>query len=66
MCTERDDARSALKERSLIDQAKAILIDKQGLSEAAAHAKLRKVAMDKGLKLAEVAQRTIDMADLLS
>jgi len=64
--TERDDARSALKERSLIDRAKAILIDKQGLSEAAAHAKLRKVAMDKGLKLAEVAQRTIDMADLLS
>jgi response regulator NasT len=64
--TERDDARSALKERGLIDRAKAILIDKQGLSEAAAHAKLRKVAMDKGLKLAEVAQRTIDMADLLS
>jgi response regulator NasT len=64
--SERDDARSALKERGLIDRAKAILIDKQGLSEAAAHAKLRKVAMDKGLKLAEVAQRTIDMADLLS
>jgi len=64
--TERDDARSALKQRGLIDRAKAILIDKQGLSEAAAHAKLRKVAMDKGLKLAEVAQRTIDMADLLS
>jgi len=63
---ERDDARSALKERTVVDRAKAILMNKQGLSEAAAHAKLRKVAMDKGLKLAEVAQRTIDMADLLA
>ena len=41
-------------------------MDKQGLSEAQAHAKLRKVAMDKGIKLTEVAQRTIDMADLLA
>jgi len=64
--TERDHARSALKERGLIDRAKAILMDKQGLSEAQAHAQLRKVAMDKGIKLTEVAQRTIDMADLLA
>ena len=63
---ERDHACSALKERTVVDRAKAILMSKQGLSEAAAHAKLRKVAMDKGLKLAEVAQRTIDMADLLA
>ena len=36
-----------------------------GLSEQAAYEKLRKAAMDKGLKLAEVAQRMLDMADLL-
>jgi response regulator NasT len=41
-------------------------MERQGLSEKEAFTKLRKVAMDKGLKLAEVAQRTLDMADLLS
>jgi two-component system, response regulator / RNA-binding antiterminator len=63
---ERDDARHALQERTVIDRAKALLMDKQGLSEKEAFTKLRKVAMDKGLKLGDVAQRTLDMADLLS
>ena len=63
---ERDDARQALQDRTVIDRAKALLMDKQGLSEKEAFTKLRKIAMDKGLKLGEVAQRTIDMADLLS
>lgn len=63
---ERDTARSALQERGLVDRAKALLIERQGLTEAQAHAKLRKVAMDKGLKLAEVAQRMLDMAELLT
>jgi len=62
---ERDQARYALQERGLVDRAKALLMDKQSLTEAQAHAKLRKVAMDKGLKLADVAQRILDMADLL-
>jgi response regulator NasT len=38
---------------------------RQGIDEAQAYARLRKTAMDKGLKLAEVAQRIIDVADLL-
>ncbi len=63
---ERDDARHALQERTVIDRAKALLMDKQGLTEKEAFTKLRKIAMDKGLKLGEVAQRTLDMADLLS
>ena len=63
---EPDQARYALQERGLVDRAKALLMDKQALTEAQAHAKLRKVAMDKGLKLAEVSQRILDMADLLS
>jgi response regulator NasT len=63
---ERDDARNALQERTVVDRAKALLMERQGLSEKEAFTKLRKVAMDKGLKLAEVAQRTLDMADLLS
>ena len=63
---ERDDARNALQERTVVDRAKALLMERQGLSEKDAFTKLRKVAMDKGLKLGEVAQRTLDMADLLS
>ena len=66
LLTERDEARDALRSRTVIERAKAILMDKQGLSEQAAYSKLQKFAMDKGLKLVDVAQRTIDMADLLT
>ena len=40
-------------------------MQRQGLSEQAAYEKLRKTAMDKGLKLGEVARRMLDMVDLL-
>jgi response regulator NasT len=63
---ERDDARNALQERTVVDRAKALLMERQGLSEKEAFTKLRKIAMDKGLKMGEVAQRTLDIADLLS
>jgi response regulator NasT len=62
---ERDDARSALLERTQVDRAKALLMERQGLSEKEAFTKLRKAAMDKGLKIGEVAQRMLDIADLL-
>jgi two-component system, response regulator / RNA-binding antiterminator len=63
---ERDDARNALQERTVVDRAKALLMERLGLSEKEAFIKLRKIAMDKGLKIAEIAQRTLDMADLLA
>ena len=50
---------------SIIDRAKAMLMQRQGLSEALAYDKLRKAAMDKGLRMGEVAQRLLDAADLL-
>jgi response regulator NasT len=62
---ELDDARSQLEGRKLIDRAKGLLMQRQRLTEQQAFEKLRKTAMDKGLKLAEVAQRIIDAADLL-
>ena len=62
---ELAEARSELSERKIIDRAKGLLMHRQGLTEQAAYTKLRKAAMDKGLKLAEVAQRMLDMADLL-
>lgn len=63
---ELDDARSRLGERKLIERAKGLLMQRQGLSEEEAYARLRKTAMDRGLKLAEVAQRLIDLADMLA
>lgn len=62
---ERDELSAAMKDRRTIDRAKNLLMDKQGLSEEAAYARLRKTAMDKNLKLVDVAQRILDVADLL-
>ena len=62
---ELADARTQLSERKVIDKAKGILMTRHSLSEEAAYARLRKTAMDRGMKLAEVAQRIVDVADLL-
>ncbi len=59
------EARTELHERKTVDRAKGLLMQRQGLSEQKAYEKLRKAAMDKGLRLAEVAQRLLDMATLL-
>ncbi|NMM10247.1 MAG: ANTAR domain-containing protein [Polaromonas sp.] len=62
---ELADAKTELHERKVIDRAKGLLMQRQGLSEQEAYQKLRKAAMDKGLRLGEVAQRMLDAADLL-
>jgi response regulator NasT len=54
-----------LKDRKTIDRAKTLLMERQKLSENDAYARLRKAAMDKNLKLVDVAQRMLDVADLL-
>ena len=63
--SERDELSAELKDRKLIDRAKGLLMQRQNLSEDEAFRKMRKTAMDKSLKLAEVAQRMLDVADLL-
>ena len=63
--TELGELSAELKDRKVIDRAKSLLMQRQGLSEPAAYAKLRKAAMDKNLKLADVAQRMLDVAYLL-
>ena len=62
---ELADAKTELQDRKTIDRAKGVLMQRQGLSEQAAYEKLRKPAMDKGLKLGEVARRMLEMVDLL-
>ena len=63
---ELDSARTELRERKTIERAKGLLMQRQGLSEPEAYARLRKTAMDKGLRLHEVAQRMLDVIDLLA
>jgi two-component system, response regulator / RNA-binding antiterminator len=63
---ELADARSELQDRKTIDRAKGLLMQRQGLSEQEAYEKLRKTSMDRGLKLGDVAQRILDVADLLT
>ena len=65
LLAELDNARGELQERKLIDRAKGLLVQRQGLSEPEAYARLRKAAMNKGVKLADIAQQMIDMAELL-
>jgi two-component system, response regulator / RNA-binding antiterminator len=62
---ELADARAMLSDRKTIDRAKGFLMTRHGLNETEAYARLRKTAMDKGLKVADVAQRILDVADLL-
>lgn len=62
---ELADARSALEDRKVVERAKGVLMQRQRLSEAEAFARLRRAAMDRNLKLVEVAQRILDVADLI-
>lgn len=63
--TQLAEANSKLAERKLVERAKGLIMKTRGLDEEAAYAALRKMAMDRKLKLAEVAQRVVDAADLL-
>jgi response regulator NasT len=65
LLAELDETRHKLAERKVIDRAKGILMTHQGLSEDQAYQKLRTMAMNKNLKLAEIAQRILDVEDLL-
>lgn len=65
MRQELADARSQLHERKLIERAKGLMMTRQGITEEVAYARLRRAAMDRKLRLADLAQRVIDAAELL-
>ncbi len=62
---ELAEANLKLAERKLVEQAKGILMKTRGLDEEAAYALLRRSAMDRKLRIAEVAQQLVASADLL-
>jgi response regulator NasT len=63
---ELDDARSALADRKLIEKAKGILMKQKGMEESAAYGAMRRMAMDRNLKLVELARSLIAAAELLA
>lgn len=62
---ELEETRGKLADRKDIDKAKGILMRQKGLSEEAAYAALRKLAMDRNQRLGEVARMLISAAELL-
>lgn len=62
---ERDEAQRKLADRAQVERAKGILMQSRQLGEAEAHAMLRRMAMERGRSLGEVAAQIIAAADLL-
>jgi response regulator NasT len=62
---ELEDARSSLADRKLIERAKGILMKHRGMAEEEAFRTLRKMAMDRKMRLAAVAREVVAAAELL-
>lgn len=62
---ERDAAVARLSERKRIERAKGILMRRRGLPENAAYQTLRRMAMDRGKRLADVAESVIVAEEML-
>lgn len=62
---ELADTRAQLAERKLVDRAKAVPMQKRGCTEEDAYRHLRKLAMDRGLRVGEVARSVLDVSELL-
>ena len=65
MRNELAETRRALEERKVIDRAKGLLMKAKGIDEDAAYALLRKTAMDRGRRVADVAEALVTAAGLL-
>jgi response regulator NasT len=63
--SELEAARASLADRKLIERAKGILMSRHRLSEDDAYHRLRRVAMERNMKLAEVARHVVELAELL-
>lgn len=64
--SELESTTTKLAERKNVERAKGILMKQRGLDEEAAYQALRKMAMERGTKLGEIARQVIQAAELLS
>ena len=63
---ELTEAKSALEDRKLIEQAKAIVMKQKGIDEQRAYALLRRTAMNQNRKIADLARALVAAAALLA
>ena len=63
---ELHDAKANLVERKAVERAKGILMKPRGFDEPQAYHALRKMAMDKNLRIGQVAENVIAVAELLN
>ena len=58
-------AQNQLAERKLIERAKGIVMQQKNISENAAYTLLRKMAMERNAKLADIAAQVVDLAQAI-
>ena len=63
--SELDKAQAALAERKLVERAKGVLMKQRGLNEEDAYQVMRKTAMDRNIRMADLAQTLIDATEIL-
>lgn len=63
---ELAETRAHLVERKTVERAKGILMKQRGFDEPQAYHALRKMAMDRNLRIGEVAENVIAVAELLN
>jgi len=63
---ELAESRANLVERKAVERAKGILMKQRGFDEPQAYHALRKMAMDKNLRIGEVAENVIAVSELLN
>jgi response regulator NasT len=63
---ELAEIKNKLADRKFIDKAKGLLIEKYKMSEDEAYGALRKMAMNRNLKIVDVARNVISMMETLS
>ncbi|MES2917622.1 MAG: ANTAR domain-containing protein [Pseudomonadota bacterium] len=59
-------AEGRLSERKTVERAKGMLMQLRGMSEADAYNAMRKMAMDRNIRIVEVAEKLLSMNELLS
>lgn len=65
MREELEQTKSTLAERKLVEKAKGILMRQTRMNEEAAYKAMRKMAMDRNIKLVDLARTLIAAAELL-
>ena len=66
MRQELDQTRTNLAERKQIERAKGIVMKSRGVSEDEAYGLLRKLAMERNQRIAQVSENVISMAEFLT